>query len=411
MENNITYQKTSESVSSGHPDKLADYIADSVFDYLRTLKKDPQSAVEVAASSDVLMVFGEIDYDVVHNETAETNVDKNERKVSEINPILTKNIRKIVVKAIKELGYNNETYNPEIIINLVVQSSEINNAVEKKTGNDAVEAAAGDQGIVMGFATKETPDYHELHYILPVKIMKELEKDRRNGKIEWLLPDAKAQVTVSYEKTDDGLDKIVNIDNILISQSHLNIVDFETVKTVLEEKVKEIAINYLNSAGIDSKVFDNTEILINPAGAWSDFFGPAADSGLLGRKIVADNYGSAYSVGGGATSGKNSSKVDRSGAYYARNIAKSIVSSGLADKVGVELGFAIGVPTCTSVYINTFGTEKIPLNEIYKKVYDQFGFKVQDMKDLTDRAESFKNVAKYGAYTDSSFPWEQTVML
>lgn len=413
MRKNI-YQKASESISSSHSDKTADYIADSIFDYLRNFKKDPQSAVEIVVSANKLFVFGEIDADVVYNEIANEYIDRNERNVSKINPNLTENIARIALNAIRELGYDKTLYNPEVIIDLVVQSTEINNAVENKEGNTVVEASAGDQGIVMGFATNETPDYHELHYILPVIIMKELEKDRRNKKIEWLLPDAKAQVTVSYENDDTAtaaLDRIVSIDNILVSQSHLNTVDFGEVKKTLENRVKEIAINYLNSAGIDENVLDNTEFIINPSGEWSDFLGPAADSGLLGRKIVADNYGSAYSVGGGATSGKNSSKVDRSGAYYARNIAKSIIYSGLADKVGVELGFAIGLPTCTSININTFGTEKIDINEIKELVFKNYGFRVQEMKDLMDKANSFKEVAKYGGYTNPDFPWEQPILL
>lgn len=559
-----TYQRTSEHVASGHPDKVADYIADSVFDYLRNFKKDPQSAVEVIVSANKLVVFGEIDADVVYNEIANENIDRNERSVSKINPRLAENIAKIALNAIRELGYDKKLYNPEVIVDLVVQSMEINNAVENKAGNTAIEASAGDQGIVMGFATNETPNYHELHYILPVKIMKELEQDRRDGRIKWLLPDAKAQVTVAYEKTGDGkLDKIVSIDNILLSQSHLPTVDFAEVKEVLKDRIKEISKNYLNSAGIDQNVLNNTEFLINPAGSWSTP-GPAYDSGLCleentlistdnglvkikdinigdivvtetgnanvvekidngvkptllitdqnnisieatynhpfrvldengeivwreagglslgsylirkatdsfdaetlsdlkkevlnhlkennlqitkikeiteskgqtwdislddhthsfvgngfivhntGRKLVTDNYGSAYKIGGGASSGKNSSKVDRSGAYYARNIAKSIIYSGLADKVAVELGFAIGVPDCISINIDTFGTEKIDIGKIKELVNSNYCFKVQEMKDLMDSATAFKEVAKHGSYTNLDFPWEQPILL
>lgn len=291
-----TYVKTSESVARSHPDKVADQIGDSIFDYLRTLKKDAQSAVEVAAAADTLLIFGEIDKDIVRAKNGITSVEY-------ANPELAEKIKEIAVERLRLIGYDKDTYNPTVLVKLVTQSAEINNAVEE---NEEHEAAAGDQGIVTGFAVAETKQFHALHYILANRIIKDLEADRDNGRIEWLLPDAKSQVTVKYEYSEKGLDIPVSIENILVSQCYSDSVSLEEVRTQLENRVKEIAVEFLN----DNKLFldadklikslEKAEFLINPAGAWHKG-GPASDSGLSSRKLVVDNYGSAAPIGGGGT--------------------------------------------------------------------------------------------------------------
>ena len=401
-----TYVKTSESVARSHPDKVADQIGDSIFDYLRTLKKDAQSAVEVAVAADTILIFGEIDKDIVQATNGITSVEY-------ANPELAEKIKQIALERLEKIGYTKEAYDPTVLVKLVTQSVEINNAVEE---NEEHEAAAGDQGIVTGFAVAETKELHALHYILANRIIKELEADRDSGRIEWLLPDAKSQTTVRYEYSENGLDIPVGIENILVSQCYSDTVSLDEVREKLTERVKEIATEFLNdnrnflNADKLIKSLENTQFLINPAGAWHKG-GPASDSGLVGRKLVVDNYGSAAPIGGGATAGKNFNKVDRSGAYYSRHIAKSIVQSGLADKCLIELGFAIGVPQAVSVNIETFGTEKLALEEVYQKVLDAFDFRTQSMIDLCVQIPEAVKTSEYGNYTDESFPWEQTVDL
>jgi len=401
-----TYVKTSEAVAASHPDKVADQIGDAIFDYLRTFKDNPQSAVEIACAADRVLVFGEIDKDIVKPKPGITNL-------KEANPELARKIKEIVISKIREIGYKKFSYNPEVKIALVTQSAEINNAVEE---NDEHEAAAGDQGIVTGFATSETKQYHAIHFILAHYIMKELEEDRKNKRISWLNPDAKSQVTVKYEYSEKGLDRPLSIENILVSQCHSETVKLDEVRETLTQRVKEITVEFLK----DHDKFDysesllkslkNTEFLINPAGEWN-VGGPKSDSGLSSRKLVVDNYGSAAPIGGGGTSGKSFTKVDRSGAYYARHIAKSIVASGLAEKCLVELGFAIGVPKTVSINIETFGTENTSLKIINDLVLRNFDFKVQSMIDLSNSIEQVVKTSEHGNYTDDSFPWEKTIEL
>lgn len=401
-----TYVKTSESVARSHPDKVADQIGDSIFDYLRTLKKDAQSAVEIAAAADTLLIFGEIDKDIVKPNKGITSVEY-------ANPELAQKIKEIAIERIRKIGYTEEAYSPTVLVKLVTQSSEINDAVEE---SEEHEAGAGDQGIVTGFAVAETKQLHALHYILANRIIKQLEEDRDSGKTKWLNPDAKSQVTVKYEYSEKGLDTPVAIENILVSQCHSESITLDEVREALSHRVKEIAIDFLNDNknyfDVDKliKSLNKTEILINPAGAWHKG-GPASDSGLSSRKLVVDNYGSAAPIGGGGTSGKNNNKVDRSGAYYARHIAKSIVVSGLADKCLVEIGFAIGVPKAVSVNIETFGTENTSLKIINEKVKRTFDFKVKSMIELCNEIPEAVKTSEYGNYTDDSFPWEQTVSL
>jgi len=406
VDNAKIYTKTSESVSVGHADKLADQVADSIFDLLRTYKKDAQSAVEVAAAADTLLIFGEIDKDIV-------NATNGETRVEQANPQLAELIKETALRTIREIGYEAKDYSPEILVKLVTQSVEINNAVEE---NDEHEAAAGDQGIVTGFAVAETKQYHALHFILAHRILQALEKDRESGRFEWLNPDAKSQVTVSYKYSENGLDTPFAIDNIIISQCHTEDISLEDFRKTLTSRAKEISeeflkenANFLNSDRLIESL-DNAEFLINPAGSWH-LGGPQSDSGLVGRKLVVDNYGSAAPIGGGATSGKNMNKVDRSGAYYARHIAKSIVSSGLAEKCLVELGFAIGVSKAISVNIETYGTETVSLQEIHEKIEERFDFTVTSMIELANDVEKAIETSRHGNYTNDEFSWEKPVQL
>lgn len=404
MSNNYFY-KTSESVSTGHPDKVCDQIADAIFDYLRTFKKDAQSAIEVAAAAQTLMIFGEIDKDIVQSPNGETLVRK-------ANPQLAENIENIAKKTLTKIGYTEEDYNPTILIELVTQSAEINNAVE---ANENTESGAGDQGIVTGYAHNETSAYHELHYWLANRLivqLQELQKeDQEYSKI--LLPDAKSQVTVKYDNNYTP----VAIDNILLSQSHTNNISFEELTTLLTNKVTNIIRNIIekeytgdNKDNLIDSLYEAT-IRINPAGAWTNSYGPAADSGLTSRKLVVDNYGSAAPIGGGGQAGKNANKVDRSGACYARWIAKNIVAEGLAQRALVEIGFAIGVSEAVSFNIETFNTNTVEQEQILDYVNTTFGTRhtVNNMITLCDQINSYEKSAENGFYTNQEFPWEKLV--
>lgn len=389
---NNSINKTSEAVSTGHPDKVADQISDSIFDLLRSFKKDAQSAVEVACSANSVFVFGEIDKDIVNGTFNNT-------------PELVQKISETVTNKIREIGYTETDYNPSIFFDITVQSSEINSAVEETSKQ---EAAAGDQGIVSGYATNETTLYHELHYILSHRVIERLEYLRKTDTLDFLNPDAKSQVTIEYDRNNEP----VAIKHVLVSQCHKDTISVESLREILEptvvEYLKDTIPVLVTNSDIALKLTESLSgatILINPAGTWNTG-GPRADSGLTGRKLVVDNYGSSAPIGGGATSGKNLNKVDRSGAYYARNIAKSIVASGLSDRALVELSFAIGVAQPTSININTFGTNKIKTDEIHRLVCNSYDFSVTSMIELSESLDKFTRTSEHGNYTDDSFPWE-----
>lgn len=402
-----TYAKTSEAVSIGHPDKMADQIADSIYDHLRTIKPDAQSAVEVACSADYVFIFGEIDGEIVDSPS--------ERKVELANPELAETIRETALHRIREIGYTEEQYDPEILIDLIAQSVEINSAVEARGEK---EAAAGDQGFVTGYAVAETDSMHALHYILAHHILRELEDARRSDDLFWLYPDAKSQVSVRYQRTGIGeIDVPVAIDNIVVSHAHSALIGLSEVREVLRGRTQQIARDFIteNSSykwDVDQLVasIDEAEILINPAGSWHQA-GAAADSGLTGRKLVVDNYGSAASIGGGSSAGKCLNKVDRSGAYFARHIAKSIVSAGYAEEALVEIGFAIGVPYPTAVTIETYETETIPYDDLLEKVTSTFDFSVSNIIATSAAMSSFVKASEHGNYTDDAFPWEKPAEL
>lgn len=374
---------TSESVTEGHPDKISDQVSDAVLDAI--LAQDPMGRVacEVAVTTGMVLVMGEI--------STNCYVD----------------IPKVVRKTIDEIGYNRAKYGFDastcaVITSIDEQSKDIamgvDKALEAKKGEMNEEEGAGDQGMMFGFACDETPELMPLPIALAHKLSRRLSEVRKNGTHKYLRPDGKTQVTVEYEG-----DKPVRIDAIVISTQHSPDVDHATIERDLTKDVIDVIVP-------KEMVDKDTKIFVNPTGRFV-IGGPNGDSGLTGRKIIVDTYGGYSRHGGGAFSGKDPTKVDRSASYATRYVAKNIVAAGLASKCEVQVAYAIGVAKPVSVLVETFGTGKISDEEISKIVEKVFDLRPAGIiKELELRRPIYRQVAAYGhmGRTDIELPWEKT---
>ncbi len=382
------YLFTSESVGEGHPDKLCDQISDAILDYCLSLDKDAHVACETFATTDFLLVGGEIGF-----QNYKVNQKEFDAKVEEI-------ARQVAL----DIGYNSadvglDGKNCVFMNRLHAQSADINQGVVGK-GLDEYEGqqGAGDQGMMFGFACNETPAFMPAPVFYSHQILLKAHELRHSGIISWLRPDAKSQVTVEYDENH----KPVHIDTVVVSHQHNPDVDYDTIKSTI---INQIIRPVLEPTGLlDSE----TKFFINPTGKFV-IGGPDGDSGLTGRKIIVDTYGGMGRHGGGAFSGKDPSKVDRSAAYMARYIAKNIVAAGLADRAEVELAYAIGVPFPVSIMVETFGTEKVEkskIEEAVKKVFDCTPAGI--IKTLDLKKSVYRKTASYGHFGREGFSWEKT---
>ena len=375
---------TSESVTEGHPDKLCDYISDSVLD--AHLEQDPNSRVacETVAGKGEIFVTGEI--------TSNANVD----------------IEQIVRDTIKKVGYDNAETDIDyrtckVTINMSKQSSDIalgvDKSLEDKDGEHVESEGAGDQGLMFGFACSETETYMPLPIYLAHELAHRLFYVRKKKIIDYLRPDGKVQVTVEYED-----DVPLRVDTVVVSTQHK--VDADMDK--LREDIKKHVIEYI----IPKDLLDeNTKYYINPTGRFV-IGGPLGDSGLTGRKIIVDTYGGYSRHGGGAFSGKDPTKVDRSAAYMARHIAKNIVANGYAKKCEIQFSYAIGVAKPVSVYVDTFGTNTIPEEEIVNKINEKFDLTPRGIINYLHLQEPiYRITTNYGHFGKNDLPWEKIVEL
>ena len=372
---------TSESVCEGHPDKLCDLISDSILDAY--LEKDKSSRVgcEVVAGKDTIFVTGEI--------TSKAHV----------------NIEKVVRDTIKKIGYFGKGIDIDyktcdVIINVSKQSADIalgvDRSLEDKNGEEVCSFGAGDQGIMFGYATDETDEYMPLAISLAHKLTKRISYVRKNNIIDGLGPDGKAQVTIEY----DG-DKPTRIDTIVISVQHSSSINL----SILKEKIVSLVIEEV----VPNNLLNNTKYLINPTGRFI-IGGPLGDSGLTGRKIIVDTYGGYARHGGGAFSGKDATKVDRSASYMARHIAKNIVANGYARRCEIQLSYAIGVARPISIFVDTFGTESISNEEIIDKINDNFDLTPKGIIDYLDlQRPIYKLTTNYGHFGKEELPWERII--
>ena len=373
---------TSESVTEGHPDKLCDYISDSILDSYLAKDKNARVACETVAGKGEIYITGEI--------TSTANVD----------------IEQVVRDTIKEIGYADSEYDIDyrtckIYINLSKQSPDIalgvDKSLEDKEGKDVESEGAGDQGLMFGYACDETEELMPLPISLAHKLSKRLTEVRKENIIDYIRPDGKTQVTVEY----DG-EKPVRVDTIVVSTQHLPDVDMDILKKDIIEKVIKptVPANLLD---------ENTKYFINPTGRFV-IGGPLGDSGLTGRKIIVDTYGGAARHGGGAFSGKDPTKVDRSASYMARHIAKNIVANGYAKRCEIQIAYSIGVAKPVSIYVNTYGTNTIPEEKIIEKINKTFDLTPRGIINYLDlRRPIYRQTTNYGHFGKKDLPWEKII--
>ena len=378
---------TSESVTEGHPDKMCDQISDAILDAL--LEQDPMSRVacETATTTGLVMVMGEI--------TTKGYVD----------------IQKVVRNTVREIGYDRAKYGFDcdtcgVIVALDEQSPDIAMGVDKaleakenKMTDEELEAiGAGDQGMMFGYATNETDEYMPYPIYLAHKLARQLTKVRKDGTLRYLRPDGKTQVTVEYDENG----KPSRLDAVVLSTQH----DEEVTQEQIHKDIKKYVFDEILPAEM---VDENTKFFINPTGRFV-IGGPHGDSGLTGRKIIVDTYGGMARHGGGAFSGKDCTKVDRSAAYAARYVAKNIVAAGLADRCEIQLSYAIGVAQPTSIMVDTFGTGKLSNEKLVEIIRENFDLRPAGIIKMLDlRRPIYKQTAAYGHFgrTDVDLPWEK----
>ncbi|HAH68118.1 MAG TPA: methionine adenosyltransferase [Gammaproteobacteria bacterium] len=373
---NQTYLMTSESVGEGHPDKMADQISDAILDAILEQDKGCRVAVETLVKTGLVVLAGEI--------TTSANVD--------YEAIARKTIKRIGYDR-EELGFDDQSC--EVLSAISKQSPDIAMGVDRA---DKKEQGAGDQGLMFGYATNETKELMPATIQLSHQLVKRHADVRRSSELSWLRPDAKSQVTILFE---DGKPK--SIDTVVLSTQH----DEGVSMNDIHEGVMEHIIKPILPEGL---LTDSTQYLINPTGNFI-IGGPVGDCGLTGRKIIVDTYGGMARHGGGAFSGKDPSKVDRSAAYAARYVAKNVVAAGLADRCEIQVSYAIGVAKPTSVRIKTFGTEKISEEEIVHLVNENFDLTPYGIMNMLDLLQPiYEKSAAYGHFgrEDEAFPWEKT---
>lgn len=373
------YLYTSESVTEGHPDKIADQIADSILD--ECLKVDPYSRVacEVIVTTGLIHIAGEI--------TTKARID----------------FQEIARNVVKEIGYDKDEYgfNYEslgVIVSVKEQSPDIalgvNKSLESKEGKMDETLGAGDQGIMFGYACNETEEYMPMPIMLSHKLVKRLAEVRKNGTLPYLRPDGKSQVTVEYNDL-----KPKRVPKIVLSAQHNPDVPIE--------KIREDLIKYVVKNVVSEEMLKDTEYYINPTGRFV-VGGPRGDTGLTGRKTIVDTYGSMAKNGGGCFSGKDATKVDRSASYMTRYVAKNIVAAGVADRIEIQIAYAIGKANPISIFVDTFGTGKIPDDEIEKFIEKNIDFTPLGMINKLDlRKPIFKKTAVYGHFGWEGYSWEK----
>ena len=367
------YLFTSESVSEGHPDKISDQISDAILDEFLRHDASAKVACETLCTTGLVVVAGEV--------RSEAYVD----------------VQGVARRVINRIGYTRSEYQFDgnscgVLSAIHEQSPDINQGVVRAAEE---EQGAGDQGIMFGFATNETPELLPAPIVFAHKLLMELAKRRKRGHVDWLRPDCKSQVAVAYDEAG----RPVHIENVVISTQHTEEVDHDTIYNYCVRLIKTV----LPAELLD----DRTEYFINPTGKFV-VGGPHGDSGLTGRKIIVDTYGGMGRHGGGAFSGKDPSKVDRSAAYMCRWVAKHIVAAGLADKCELQVAYAIGYPAPVSIRVDTFGTGKVEEKAIESALEGIFSFKPADMVEQLNLLQPiYRKTTHYGHFTNPELPWEQ----